>query len=116
MSDKKTTQTNPPTPEKPIEAIPQQPYTTLNYGSQTHMGGSSSQQHTNQPTSPITEGFLTEKEHQQLLIDEKALRGTLKEQARAEKEWEEKIKKEQAEDELFRLEFGVQFDSEYESH
>ncbi|GJY59949.1 hypothetical protein Tco_0459841 [Tanacetum coccineum] len=53
--------------------------------------------------------------HQQLLLDEEALRETLEEQARAEKEWEEIIKKEQAEDELFRLEFGVQSDSEYES-
>ncbi|GJS54352.1 hypothetical protein Tco_0627714 [Tanacetum coccineum] len=79
------------------------------------MGGSSSEQHTHQPTSPITDGFLTEKEYQQLILDEEALRETLEEQARAEKEWEEIIKKEQAEDELFRLEFGVQSESEYES-
>ncbi|GJW60864.1 retrovirus-related pol polyprotein from transposon TNT 1-94 [Tanacetum coccineum] len=50
------------------------------------MGGSSSEQHTHQPTSPITNGFLTEKEHQQLLLDEETLRETLEEQARAEKE------------------------------
>ncbi|GKD72033.1 hypothetical protein Tco_1326123 [Tanacetum coccineum] len=79
------------------------------------MGGSSSEQHTHQPTSPITDGFLTEKEHQQLILDEEALRETLKEQTIAEKEWEEIIKKEQAEDELFMLEFGVQSESEYES-
>ncbi|GJT96611.1 palmitoyl-monogalactosyldiacylglycerol delta-7 desaturase, chloroplastic-like protein [Tanacetum coccineum] len=52
--------------------------------------------------------------HQQLLLDEEALRETLEEQTRAGKKWEEKIKKEQAEDELFMLKFGVQFDSEYE--
>ncbi|GJT69408.1 hypothetical protein Tco_1028694 [Tanacetum coccineum] len=68
-----------------------------------------------QPTSPITEGFLTEKEYHELLLDEEVLRETLEEEARAEKEWEEKIKKEQVEYELFRLEFGVQSDSEYES-
>nr|GEZ78214.1 hypothetical protein [Tanacetum cinerariifolium] len=72
------------------------------------MGGSSSKQHTHQPTSPITEGFLTEKEYQQLLQDKELLREILEEQARAEKDFEERIKKEQAEDELFRLEFRVQ--------
>ncbi|GJY92360.1 hypothetical protein Tco_0508142 [Tanacetum coccineum] len=46
---------------------------------------------------------------------EEVLRETLKEQGRAEKKLEERIKKEQAEDELFRLEFGVQSDSEYKS-
>ncbi|GKG01110.1 hypothetical protein Tco_0305815, partial [Tanacetum coccineum] len=30
-------------------------------------------------------------------------------------EWEKRMKKEKAEDELFRLEFGVKSDSEYES-
>ncbi|GJS55811.1 hypothetical protein Tco_0629173 [Tanacetum coccineum] len=77
--------------------------------------GSSSEQHTHQPTSPITEGFLTEKEYQQLLQDEEVLRETLEEQERAEKELEERIKKEQAEYELFTLEFGVQSNSEYKS-
>ncbi|GKE69112.1 hypothetical protein Tco_1527184 [Tanacetum coccineum] len=48
------------------------------------------------PTSLITHGFLTEKEYQQLLKDEEVLRETLKEQARAEKEWEDRIKKEEA--------------------
>ncbi|GJY88957.1 hypothetical protein Tco_0503585 [Tanacetum coccineum] len=60
-------------------------------------------------------GFLTEKEYQQLLQDEEVLRQTLEEKARAEKEWEVKMKKEQAEYELLRLEFGVQSDSEYKS-
>ncbi|GJY84012.1 hypothetical protein Tco_0497388 [Tanacetum coccineum] len=83
--------------------------------SETHRDGSSSEQHTHQPTYPITQGFLTEKEYQQLLHDEEVLRQTLEEEARAEKEWEEKMKKEQAEYELFRLEFGVQSDSEYET-
>ncbi|GJZ99043.1 hypothetical protein Tco_0671594 [Tanacetum coccineum] len=112
MSDKKTIQSNPPTLEKPTESIPQ-PKQSPN--SETYRGGSSSEQHTHQPTSPITEGFLTEKEYQQLLQDEEVLRETLKEQARAEKELEERIKKEQAEDELFRLEIWVQSDSKYES-
>nr|GEZ10156.1 hypothetical protein [Tanacetum cinerariifolium] len=94
MSNKKTTQSNPLTPEKPTESIFQQPYTTTNYGSQTHMGGSSLGQQTHQPMSPnssspmvddfvdeheiadeyLTDGNLTEKEQQQLLLDEKALR------------------------------------------
>ncbi|GKC12651.1 hypothetical protein Tco_1009433 [Tanacetum coccineum] len=47
--------------------------------------------------------------------DEEVLRETLKEQARAEKEWEDIIKKEEAERELFISEFGVQSDSEYET-
>ncbi|GKA17931.1 hypothetical protein Tco_0697768 [Tanacetum coccineum] len=47
--------------------------------------------------------------------DEEVLRETLEEQARAEKEWEDRIKKEEAERELFILEFGVQTDSEYET-
>ncbi|GJS17470.1 hypothetical protein Tco_0411942 [Tanacetum coccineum] len=47
--------------------------------------------------------------------DEEVLRETLKEQAKAEKEWEDRIKKEEAEGELFILEFGVQTDSKYET-
>ncbi|GKB95936.1 hypothetical protein Tco_0982073 [Tanacetum coccineum] len=61
----------------------------------------------------IVDEYLTEKEQQQLLLDEEAFRETLeeetraeKERARAEKEWEERMKEEQAHDELFRLEFG----------
>ncbi|GJT24396.1 bifunctional riboflavin kinase/FMN phosphatase [Tanacetum coccineum] len=115
----------PLTPEKP----PMPPISSFS------TGGSSSQQHTHQPMSPIssfptvdesideheigdeylTNGYLTEKEQQQLLLDEKALRETLEEEARAEKEWEERIKQEQAHDELFRLEFRVKSYSEYES-
>ncbi|GJT93238.1 hypothetical protein Tco_1082083 [Tanacetum coccineum] len=90
--DKKTTQTNLPTPEKP-------PMPLI---SSFSMGGSSSQQHTHQLMSPIssfptikestdeheicdeylTDGYLTEKEQQQLLLDEEALRETLEEEAR----------------------------------
>ncbi|GJU46922.1 hypothetical protein Tco_1204188 [Tanacetum coccineum] len=62
----------------------------------------------------ICDEYFTEKEHQQLLqqeqqlrLDEEALRETLEEEAKAEKEWDERMKKEQAEYELFRLEFGV---------
>ncbi|GKE93300.1 hypothetical protein Tco_1574395, partial [Tanacetum coccineum] len=47
--------------------------------------------------------------------DEEVLRETLEEQARAEKEWEDRIKNEEAERELFILEFGVQTVSEYET-
>ncbi|GJR58663.1 hypothetical protein Tco_1500825 [Tanacetum coccineum] len=38
------------------------------------------------------------RKHHQLILDEEALRETLDEQARAEKEWDERIKQEQAED------------------
>ncbi|GKC16986.1 hypothetical protein Tco_1013768 [Tanacetum coccineum] len=92
--DKKTTQSNPPTPEKPPPPL-----------SLFSTGGSSSQQHTHQPMSLIssfptvkesadeheigdeylTDGYLTEKEQQQLLLDEESLRETLEEEARAEK-------------------------------
>ncbi|GJW08511.1 hypothetical protein Tco_1570934 [Tanacetum coccineum] len=50
-----------------------------------------------------------------LAIGEEVLRETSEEQARAEKEWEDIIKKEEAERELFILEFGVYTDSEYET-
>ncbi|GKA24289.1 hypothetical protein Tco_0710322 [Tanacetum coccineum] len=123
--DKKTTQSYPPTLEKP----PMPPISSFS------TGGSSSQQHTHEPMSPtssfptikestdelkigdeyLTDGYLIEKEQQQQLLDEEALRETLEEDARAEKELEERIKQEQAHDELFRLEFGVKSDSEYES-
>ncbi|GKD17853.1 hypothetical protein Tco_1207011 [Tanacetum coccineum] len=71
----------------------------------------------------LTKGNLTEKELHQLALDEEALGEVLeeeaqaeKERARAEKEWEEKMKKEEAHNELFRLEFGVISDSEYETY
>ncbi|GKA50476.1 hypothetical protein Tco_0743549 [Tanacetum coccineum] len=56
-----------------------------------------------------------ETQYQQLLQDEEVLRETLEEQAIAEKEWEDRIKKEEAERELFILEFGVHTHSEYET-
>ncbi|GJT45839.1 hypothetical protein Tco_0954554 [Tanacetum coccineum] len=63
--------------------------------------------------------FETEYGHpftmEQLLLDEEALRETLEEEAMTEKELEERIKQEQAHDELFRLEFRVKSDSHYES-
>ncbi|GKB56586.1 hypothetical protein Tco_0912772 [Tanacetum coccineum] len=100
--DKKTTQSNPPTPDKPPMPVISSFYT----------GGSSSQHHTHQPMSPISsfptieesadeheigDEYLTKKE-KQLLLDEETLRETLEEEARAKKEWEEKIKQEQAHD------------------
>ncbi|GKD01416.1 hypothetical protein Tco_1171690 [Tanacetum coccineum] len=57
----------------------------------------------------LAKGFLTEKEQQQLAQDEEAYKEYLgeeakaeKERARAEKEWEEEMKKEEAHNELFR--------------
>ncbi|GKB52722.1 luminal binding protein 5 [Tanacetum coccineum] len=70
----------------------------------THMGGSSfptveeSIEEHEIADDYLTDGYLTEKEQQQLLLDEEALRETLEEQARAEKEQEERIKQEQAHD------------------
>ncbi|GKC92151.1 hypothetical protein Tco_1157593 [Tanacetum coccineum] len=59
---------------------------------------------------------LTEKELHQLCIDEEALRETLEEAAMNKKAQEEKIRKKQAEDNEFFLEFViVTYDSEYES-
>ncbi|GKD85395.1 hypothetical protein Tco_1356549 [Tanacetum coccineum] len=70
----------------------------------------------------LIEGGLTENELHQLALDEEALRKVLeeeaqaeKERARAKKEWEEEMKKEEAHNELFRMEFGVISDSEYET-
>ncbi|GJT29556.1 hypothetical protein Tco_1015558 [Tanacetum coccineum] len=70
----------------------------------------------------LTKGFLTEKEQQQLALDEEAYREYLeeeakaeKERAKAEKEWEKVMKEKQAHDELFRLECGVKSDSENET-
>nr|GEV94873.1 cysteine protease XCP1-like [Tanacetum cinerariifolium] len=102
--DKKTNQTNPPRPKKP----PMPPMSSF------LTGGSSSQQHTHQPMSLIssyptieksteehdigdeylTEGFVIEKEQHQLLVEEEALRETFEEQARVEREQEERIKQE----------------------
>ncbi|GKA30497.1 retrovirus-related pol polyprotein from transposon TNT 1-94 [Tanacetum coccineum] len=60
-------------------------------------GGPSSEQH--------TQGSLTDKEYRELLElqDEEVLRQTLEEEARAEKEWEEKMKQEKAEYDLLTL-------------
>ncbi|GJY51031.1 hypothetical protein Tco_0441878 [Tanacetum coccineum] len=57
-----------------------------NYRSQTHIGGSSSQTH------EICDVYLTEKELLQLHLYEEALRETLEEEARDEKEREKKIR------------------------
>ncbi|GKC84439.1 transposase, MuDR, MULE transposase domain protein [Tanacetum coccineum] len=58
------------------------------------MGGSSSQHE-------ICDVYLTEKELHQLHLDGEALRETLKKEASAEKEREERIRQKQADDELF---------------
>ncbi|GJV59927.1 hypothetical protein Tco_1466027 [Tanacetum coccineum] len=60
----------------------------------------------------IVDEYLTEKQQQQLLLDEEALRETLEEEARAVKEWEKRVRQEQAHDELFKLKFVVKSDSE----
>ncbi|GJW90416.1 transposase, MuDR, MULE transposase domain protein [Tanacetum coccineum] len=62
----------------------------------------------------ICDVYLTDKELYQLHLDEKALREILEEEARDEKEREQKIRQKQADDEEFFLEFGVKYDSEYE--
>ncbi|GKE74104.1 hypothetical protein Tco_1536145 [Tanacetum coccineum] len=74
--DKKTTQSNPPTPEKP-PMPPISSFSTIEESPDKH---------------EICDGHLTEKEQQQLLLDEEALRETLEEEASAEKELEERIK------------------------
>nr|GFC98635.1 hypothetical protein [Tanacetum cinerariifolium] len=57
----------------------------------------------------LTEGYLTKKELHQLMLDEDALRETLEEEAKAQKDFdkinkrlEEEARKEQTHDELFR--------------
>ncbi|GJU36788.1 hypothetical protein Tco_1185142 [Tanacetum coccineum] len=68
--DKKQTQSNPSTPEKP----PMPPISSfLTIEESDH-------------EREICHGYLTEKEHQQPLLDEEALRETLEEEAKAEKE------------------------------
>ncbi|GJX69575.1 hypothetical protein Tco_0305302 [Tanacetum coccineum] len=66
--------------------------------------------------------YLNEEEYQQLLVDEAAFKEHLEEEAKAkkeraiaDKELEEFMKAEQAQDELFRMEFEVKSDSEYET-
>ncbi|GKC42595.1 hypothetical protein Tco_1060317 [Tanacetum coccineum] len=66
--DKKTTQSNPPTPEKPLMP-PISSFPTIEKSADEH---------------EICDGYLNEKEQQQLLLDEEALRETLEEEARAE--------------------------------
>ncbi|GKE06879.1 hypothetical protein Tco_1398897 [Tanacetum coccineum] len=62
----------------------------LKNGKRTHRGGPSSEQH--------TQGSLTDKEYQELLElqDEEVLRQTVKEEAKAKKDSEEKMKQEKA--------------------
>ncbi|GKF81282.1 hypothetical protein Tco_0239884 [Tanacetum coccineum] len=72
--DNKTNQSNPPTPEKP----PMPPifsYPTVEESAEEHDIGD----------EYLTEGYLTEKELHQLMLDEEALRETLEEEARAQK-------------------------------
>ncbi|GJT55843.1 hypothetical protein Tco_0990897 [Tanacetum coccineum] len=72
--DKKTNQSNPPTPEKPwMPTISS--YPTIEESAEEH----------DICDEYLTEGYLTEKEQQQLALDEEALRETL-EEANAEKE------------------------------
>nr|GEW63200.1 hypothetical protein [Tanacetum cinerariifolium] len=101
--DNKTNQSNPLTPEKPPMPLIYS-YPTVEESAEEHDIGD----------EYFTEGYLTEKGQQQLALQDEALREMLeeearveKERARAEKELEEEMKKEQAHDELFRLEFGV---------
>nr|GFB06831.1 hypothetical protein [Tanacetum cinerariifolium] len=101
--DNKTNQSNPPTPEKP-PMPPISSYPTVEESVEEH----------NTCDEYLTEGFLTEKEQQQLAQDEEAYKEYFevevkaeKERARAEKEWDGEMKKEEAHNELFMLEFRV---------
>ncbi|GKC47612.1 hypothetical protein Tco_1065334 [Tanacetum coccineum] len=105
--DYKTNQSNPPTPEKPPMS-PISSYPTIEESAEEH--------------EYLTEGGLTEDELHQLAKDEEALKEVLEEQAKVDKENEIKnkeledfLKEEAAHDELFRMEFGVKSDSEYET-
>ncbi|GJX29800.1 hypothetical protein Tco_0237879 [Tanacetum coccineum] len=73
--DNKTNQSNPPTPEKP-PMPPISSYPTVEESVEEH----------DTCDEYLTEGFLTEKEQQQLAQDEKAYREYLEEEAKAEKE------------------------------
>ncbi|GKE13168.1 hypothetical protein Tco_1416719 [Tanacetum coccineum] len=74
--NKKTTQSNPPTPEKPpmpsISSFP-----TIEESTDEH---------------EICDGYLIEKEQHQLLLNGEALRETLEEEARAKKSWRKELK------------------------
>ncbi|GJR23345.1 hypothetical protein Tco_0971872 [Tanacetum coccineum] len=74
--DKKTTQSNPPTPEKP-PMPPISSFSTIDESADEH---------------EICDGYLTKKEQQQLPLDEETLRETLEEEARAEKSWRKELK------------------------
>ncbi|GKF23432.1 hypothetical protein Tco_0075754 [Tanacetum coccineum] len=103
--DKKPTQSNPPTPEKPpmslISSIP-----TIEEKADEHEIGP----------------YLNEEEYQPLLVNEAAFKEHLeeevkeeKERAIADKELEKFMKAEQAHDELFMMKFRVKSHSEYET-
>ncbi|GKB02669.1 hypothetical protein Tco_0830758 [Tanacetum coccineum] len=108
--DNKTNQSNPSTHEKP-PMPPISSYSTVEGSAEEH----------DICDEYLTEGYPIKKELHQLMLDEEALRETLEEEARAQKEFDEinkrleEARKEQAHDELFRLECGVKSDSEYES-
>ncbi|GKA19306.1 GPCR kinase [Tanacetum coccineum] len=74
-SDNKTNQSNPLTPEKPPMPLISS-YLTIEESAEDYDTGD----------EYLTEGYLIEKEQQQLALDEEALRETLEEEARAEKE------------------------------
>ena len=57
--------------------------------------------------------FLIEEHEHQLKLDEQTLRETL-EEAKVEKEWEERIRQEREYEEMLLLEFGM-MESDYES-
>ncbi|GJW99997.1 hypothetical protein Tco_1078191 [Tanacetum coccineum] len=113
--DNKTNQSNPPTPEKP-PVSPISSYLTIEESSYPTIE-ESVEEH-----EYLTEGGLTKDELHHLAKDEEALKEVLEEEAKKEKEnaiynkkLEEYWKEEQAHDELFRMECGVKFDSEYET-
>ncbi|GJR86837.1 hypothetical protein Tco_0210848 [Tanacetum coccineum] len=73
--DNKTNQSNPPTPKKPPMPLISS-YPTVEESAEEYDTGD----------EYLIEGYLIEKEQQQLALDEEALRETLEEEARAGKE------------------------------
>ncbi|GKC08156.1 hypothetical protein Tco_0999766, partial [Tanacetum coccineum] len=74
--DKQMTQSNPPTPEKsPMPPISS--FLTIEESADEH---------------EICDGYLTEKEQQQLLLDKESLRETLEKEAREKKSWRKELK------------------------
>lgn len=62
----------------------------------------------------VDEHGLTVRQHYEIMCGEQALREVEVEQARIQQEWEEKLKKEEAETAAYRLQFGYVESPEYD--